>query len=194
MASVSPRIGGGPVPPPTASEDAAAFIADRIANPPKKRSRRQASCTCSFETRQALVSARKTEWVKRTGLNAARFVIGAMLQELLEEGHETLQLPRIVVNRNEHSRCPKGPEAPEDQKSRLVVWGDLEDATGVRTDSPTCGLEAQHMSLNWVPCEGLRLKAGDASYRALPDEEIALGTMPIYCKGRRAWRSGEASL
>ena len=46
-------------------------------------------------------------------------------------------------------------------KSRLVSRGDLVETTGVRTDSPTCDIEALNILLPWVSCERLTVKSGD---------------------------------
>ena len=48
-----------------------------------------------------------------------------------------------------------------DFKSRLVACGQYEDTTELRTDSPTCELEALNLIMSYAACYGFRLKCGD---------------------------------
>ena len=48
-------------------------------------------------------------------------------------------------------------------KSRLVVKGDLEDASQMRTDSPTCSMPMLSLSLILAACRDVDLWIGDIS-------------------------------
>ena len=47
----------------------------------------------------------------------------------------------VDIDKNEHKRREGGPHVASLFKSRLVSRGDLEETTGVRTESPTCDIE-----------------------------------------------------
>ena len=115
---------------------------------------------------------------------------------------------------NEHKRREGGPHVAPLFKSRLVSRGDLEETTGVRTDSPTCDIERLNLLLSWASCERLTVKSGDITNAyfqgrplerlilmreppgGLPDADISADTMfvarvPIYgtCDaGRGFWK------
>ena len=71
------------------------------------------------------------------------------------QGQEPIPLQWVEIDKNEHKRRESG------FKSRLVNRGDLEETTGVRTDSPTCDIEGLNINLSWVSCERLTIKSGD---------------------------------
>ena len=66
-------------------------------------------------------------------------------------------------------------------KSRSVSRGDLEETTGVRTDSPTCDIELLNLLLSWASCERLTVKSGDitnAYVQGCPLERLILTRQP----------------
>ena len=63
----------------------------------------------------------------------------------LEEVHVA-----TTAEQNEHRRRPGGPPILPISKSRLVVRGDLEQVSGICTDSPTCELEGLRLIISWA--------------------------------------------
>jgi hypothetical protein len=132
-----------------------AFFSERLQQQKRKYKPKKGGKNINFRasddfTQQGLLESRKTEWEKWKQFNAAEPVTGAQLQELLGQGHKPLPLQWIETDKNDHKRRAGGPYVAPSFKSRLVSRGDLEDATGVRTDSPTCDLEGQNLLLSWA--------------------------------------------
>ena len=108
------------------------------------------------------------------------------------QGREPIPLQWVEIDKNEHKRREGGPHVAPLFKSRLVSRGDLEETTGVRTDSPTCDIEGLNILLSWVSCERLTVNSGDItntfprmSIGGVPDVDISADTMfvarvPIY--------------
>ena len=117
---------------------------------------------CDASTKAGLVASRRAEWEKWLHFNAGHVVRGELLKELLDEGHRLIPTQWIETDRNEHKRRP-GVFVPPDFKSRLVGCGQLENALGLRTDSPTAELEAINMIASFAACNCLRLKTADIS-------------------------------
>ena len=141
-------------------------------------------------------------------------VSGPELEQLLVQGHKPIPLQWVDIDKNEHKRREGGPHDAPLFKSRLVSRGDLEETTGVRTDSPTCDIEGLNILLSWVSCERLTVKSGDITNAyfqgcqlerlismrqppgGVPDVDISADTMfvarvPIYgtCDaGRGFWK------
>ena len=81
-----------------------------------------------------------------------------------------------------NKRREGGPHVAPLLKSRLVSRGDLEETTGVRTDSPTCDIEGLNILLSWVSCERLTVKSGDitnAYFQGCPLERLILMRQPL---------------
>ena len=57
-------------------------------------------------------------------------------------------------------------------KSRLVVRGDLEDSTKMRTDSPTCSLTATSLTMTLSACRDTDLWSGDISAAFLQGSKL----------------------
>ena len=165
-------------------------------------------------TQAGLTESRKVEWNKWKHFNAVYPVSGPELEQLLVQGHKPIPLQWVEIDKNEHERREGGPHVAPMFKSRLVSRGDLEETTGVRTDSPTCDIERLNIPLSWVSCERLTVKSGDITNAyflgcpierlilmrpplgAVPDVDISVDTMfvarvPIYgtCDaGRGFWK------
>ena len=88
-------------------------------------------------------------------------VSGPELEELLTQGHMPIPLQWIEIDNNEHKRRAGGPHVAPLFKSRSVNRGDLEETTGVRTDSPTFDIEGLNLLLSWASCERLTVKSAD---------------------------------
>ena len=85
-----------------------------------------------------------------------------MLQELMDEGHSIVPMQWIETDKKAHLKRPgKEHEHVPELKSRLVACGHLEDAKGVRSDSPTCATEGFNLICSFAACRRLRLKSGD---------------------------------
>ena len=111
---------------------------------PKKKGK--SSKNINFETsdqftQSGLTESRKVEWNKWKHFNAVYPVSGPELEQLLVQGHKPIPLQWVEIDKNEHKRREGGPHVAPLFKSRLVSRGDLEETTGVRTDSPTCDIE-----------------------------------------------------
>ena len=131
---------------------------------PKKKGKK--SKNINFETsdqftQSGLTESRKVEWNKWKHFNAEHPVSGPELEQLLDQGHKPIPLQWVDIDKNEHKRREGGPHVAPLFKSRLVSRGDLEETTGVRTDSPTCDIEGLNILLSWVSCERLTVKSGD---------------------------------
>ena len=82
-------------------------------------------------------TAKIVEWNKWKHFNAVYPVSGPELEQLLDQGHKPIPLQWVDIDKNEHKRREGGPHVAPLFKSRLVSRGDLEETTGVKTDSPT---------------------------------------------------------
>ena len=92
-------------------------------------------------TRKALDKSRAAEWKKWMDFDAGVVIQGKQLTELLDEGHSMLPTQWIETDLNEHLQRPGQVHIPE-TKSRLVACGQFENREGLRTDSPTAGVES----------------------------------------------------
>ena len=147
---------------------------------PKKGGKR--SKNINFETsdqftQSGLTESRKVEWAKWKQFNAVYPVSGPELEQLLVQGHKPIPLQWVELDKNEHKRREGGPHVAPLLKSRLVSRGDLEETTGVRTDSPTCDIEGLSVLLSWVSCERLTVKSGDITKRIFP--RMSIGTVDL---------------
>ena len=142
-------------------------------------------------TQAGLTESRKVEWAKWKQFHAVYPVSGPELEQLLVQGHKPIPLQWVELDKNEHKRREGG---------RLVSRGDLEETTGVRTDSPTCDIEGLNILLSWVSWERLTVKSGDitnAYFQGCPLERLISDTMfvsrvPIFgtCDaGRGFWKN-----
>ena len=131
---------------------------------PKKKGKK--SRNINFETsdqftQSGLTESHKVEWNKWKHFNAVYPASGPELEQLLDEGHKPIPLQWVDIDRNEHKRSEGGTYVAPLLKSRLVSRGDLEETTGVRTDSPTCDIEGLNILLSWASCERLTVKSDD---------------------------------
>ena len=67
----------------------------------------------------------------------------------------------VETDKNEHLRREGGAYVEEKLKSRLVNCGNFEDATGIRTDSPTCDVEGQRLLMSWCASSEISIKCAD---------------------------------
>ena len=144
---------------------------------PKKKGKK--SKNINFETSdqftQSVTEFHKVEWAKWKIFYAVYPVLGPELEQLLVEGHKPIPLQWVDIDKNEPKRREGGLHVAPLFKIRLVSRGDLEETTGVRTDSPTCNIEVLNILLSWVSCERLTVKSGDttnAYFQGCPLERL----------------------
>ena len=82
-------------------------------------------------------------------------VDGEVLDELINEGHKPVPMQWIEVEKNQHLMRPGKQHEPK-MKSRLVTCGQLEDCTGIRSDSPTADVEGLNLVCSFAACRKLR--------------------------------------
>ena len=157
---------------------------------PKKKGKK--SKNINFETsdqftQSGLTESRKVEWDKWKHFNAVYPVSGSELEQLLVQGHKPIPLQWVDIDKNEHKRREGGPHVAPLFKSRLVSRGDLEETTGVSTDSPTCDIEGLNILLSWVSCERLTVKSGDITNAYFQVPRMSTGTIDL--DETTTWRS-----
>ena len=106
---------------------------------------------CDATTQRGLDASRKVEWDKWKEFNAGELLRGELLKELLREGHRLIPTQWIETDKNAHLQ-KLGKYVKADFKSRLVGCGQYEDTTELRTDSPTCELEALNLIMSFAAC------------------------------------------
>ena len=68
----------------------------------------------------------------------------------------------VLTDKNERLRVSK-PNLPLKAKARLVVRGDMEDPTGIRSDAPTASLLSLQVLCSTAASRGWRLLSADAA-------------------------------
>ena len=86
---------------------------------------------------------------------------GQVLDELLTEGHKPVPT-QWIENRKDGGEL----------KSRFVACGQFEDRKGIRSDAPTCSLEAFNLITRFAACNRLRLKCADLSNAYFQGEKM----------------------
>ena len=128
------------------------------------------------KTRKGLDASRAKEWKKWMDFHAGVHLEDKVLRELIDEGHSLLPTQWIETDKKAHLQRPGQEHTPE-LKSRLVACGHLEDAEGIRADSPTCATEAFNMICSFAACRGLKVKTADvtnAYFTADPIDRLVL--------------------
>ena len=106
---------------------------------------------CDVKTRAGIDAIRAREWKKWLDFGAIVRIQGKILDELLTEGHKPLPTQWVGQYKSDNSL-----------KSRLVACGQLEpDRERIRSDSPTCPLEAFNLIASFAACNRLTLKCAD---------------------------------
>ena len=132
-------------------------------------------------TQSGLTESRKVESDKWKHFNDVYPVSGPELEKLLVQGHKPIPLQWVDIDKKEHKRREGGPHVAPLFKSRLVSRGDLEETTGVRTDSPTCDIEGLNILLSWVSCKRLTVKSGGITngyFQGCPLERFIVMNQP----------------
>ena len=89
---------------------------------------------------------------------------------MLREGDKLIPTQWIETDKNAHLQ-KLGQYIKADFNSRLVACGQYEDTTELRTDAPTCDVEALNLIMSFAACHGYRMKCGD--------------TRNAYCQGKQ---------
>ena len=120
------------------------------------------------DNRKVLITAaRSKEWTNWMKFNAVKIIPPEEVQQFLESHPEAEVLPTRWVDTN---KAEVG-EA-EKLKSRLVVRGDLEMDSSLRTDSPTTSQLLINLIICHAAATGQRLRAGDISAAFLQGAKI----------------------
>ena len=145
-----------------------AFMAERVAIDSRlnKNQKKQAAgktlnySQCDEFTRSGLDQARQAEWDKWKQFDAGTIVRGKDLRDLISQGHKIIPTQWIEVDKNSHLKQSGNYKGPE-FKSRLVACGQFEDASELRTDSPTCDVEGLNLILALAASRTNRLQSAD---------------------------------
>ena len=121
----------------------------------------------SEEMKQKLNETRRKEWA-----NWMKYSDGVWIDEKQLKEMQAKQ-PSLRVIPTRWVEVDKSEVGQKDQlKSRLVVRGDLEDSTRMRTDSPTCSLTATSLALALAACRDTDLWGGDISAAFLQGSKL----------------------
>jgi len=143
---------------------------------------------------RGLLASRETEWKKWMDFHAGVPVQGKELEALIDEGYQEVPMQWIDVDKNESLRTPDGPPVDPKLKSRLVVRGDLEQGIEIlRSDSPTCDVEAQNLIFSFAASNKLVIKSVDitnAYFQGEAQDRLMLlrpppGGLPGFPQGAR---------
>ena len=117
---------------------------------------------CDEKTRAGLDASRAKEWKKWLDFGASVKIQGKVLEELLNEGHKLVPTQWVEQDKGDNT-----------YKSRLVACGQLEtDRKKIRSDSPTCPLEAFNLIASFAACNRLTLKCADLANAYFQGEKM----------------------
>ena len=133
----------------------------------------------SDDVKAGLDASRAAEWEKYTTFNAAVPVTGELKDQLLAEGHTVIPSQWVDTDKHEHRQGTPG-YTPK-YKSRLVSCGNFEDASGLRSDSPTSDSEAHNLVAAFAASHGVSIHSADvtsAYFQAKPLDRVLLMRQP----------------
>ena len=122
---------------------------------------------CSAETKEKLDASRLKEWTNWKQFTDSRWISEEEFNELRALDPKLKVIPTRWVEVN---KAEEGQE--EIMKSRIVARGDLEDASKMRTDSPTCSQLTIALTLILSACRNVTLSAGDISAAFLQGSKL----------------------
>ena len=119
------------------------------------------------EIQQKLLETRAKEWSNWTKYTDGQWLNEEQLADLKQSisGLRIIPTRWVDVNKAE-------PTEEDVLKSRLVVRGDLEDSSKMRTDSPTCSMVMLSLSLSLSACRDTDLWTGDISAAFLQGSKL----------------------
>ena len=117
---------------------------------------------CDDKTRAGLDKSRAKEWKKWLDFGASVKLQGKVLDELISEGHRPIPSQWVETRKGEG-----------EFKSRLVACGQLEaHKKEIRSDAPTCSLEAFNLIVSFAACNKLKLRCADLSNAYFQGEKM----------------------
>ena len=117
---------------------------------------------CDRETQTGMNKSREKKWNKWLDFGASVKLQGQVLDELLTEGHKPLPTQWVDTRKSDGSL-----------RARLVACGQLEyHRKRIRSDAPTCSLEAFNIITSFAACSRLRLKCADLSNAYFQGEKM----------------------
>ena len=115
---------------------------------------------------EKLNATRRKEWSNWVKYTDGKWITRAQMEQMVrDEGAEVIPTRWVDVDKAEIGE-------PEKLKSRLVVRGDLEDASKMRTDSPTASAEMLNLVIALSACRDTPLKSGDISAAFLQGSKL----------------------
>eukprot|EP00435_Cladocopium_sp_Y103_P000814 s912_g1.t1 len=148
-----------------------AFLVSRQENTVKKKNKKYARKNAktgageevtfekeSPEVQEKMTAAREKEWTNWQNYTNGRWISEEEFQAMRKKDPSLKAIPTrwVEVNKSE-------PGEPAVMKSRIVVRGDLEDSSKMRTDSPTVSQVMIAITMILCACRDVALWAGDIS-------------------------------
>lgn len=121
----------------------------------------------SEEIQEKLLETRKKEWANWEKYSDGKWITEDELRSLQKKDPSVRVIPTRWVEVN---KAEVGEEAV--LKSRLVVRGDLEDSSRMRTDSPTCSQLMMSLTMTLAACRDVDVWAGDISAAFLQQSKL----------------------
>jgi len=118
------------------------------------------------EVQAGMMEARTKEWKKWEDFNAGILIQGKELNDILSEGFQEIPTQWVETDKNEFLKREDDPTYVHvsKYKARLVARGDLEKGTeNIRSDSPTCDVEAQNLIFSFAASNRIKIKSVDIS-------------------------------
>ena len=119
------------------------------------------------DVQEKLIETRKKEWANWQKYSDGTWITEEELKDLQRRDPKVRVIPTRWVEVN---KAELGEEAV--LKSRLVVRGDLEDASKMRTDSPTCSQLLMSLTMVLSACRDVDVWAGDISAAFLQGSKL----------------------
>ena len=121
----------------------------------------------SLDVQKSLNATRVKEWGNWQRYTDGKWIDFKELAEMKKDQPNLRVIPTrwVDVNKAEPGSDPV-------YKSRLVVRGDLEDASQMRTDSPTCSMEMMSLTFILAACRDTDISTGDISAAFLQGSKL----------------------
>ena len=117
------------------------------------------------DLKERLHVTRRKEWSNWAKYTDGKWITREEMEQMVRDGAEVIPTRWVDVDKAEVGE-------PEKLKSRLVVRGDLEDASKMRTDSPTASTEMLNLVIALSACRDTPLKSGDISAAFLQGSKL----------------------
>ena len=140
----------------------------------------------STEVQKKMDAARLKEWNNWKHYTNGKWISEKELKEMQKEHKDLKVIPTRWV---ETDKAEVGEEPI--MKSRIVVRGDLEDASKMRTDAPTCSQTMMSTVFSLAACRDVDLWAGDISAAFLQGSQMDRILVPRMPKGLPEENAGD---